>query len=97
MESGKVIEKGGIYCCLYHQKNKIKLKSGSALPKCNFAGLNCEGNWHLLKEIHEKTREEIHETRNRQKERQNRRKGIDKDFTRKLNERKFNKWDFAKW
>lgn len=73
------------------------MKAGSIFPRCDFAGLKCEGNWHLLKEIKEKTREEINEQRNRQKQNQNKRKWIDKSFHRKLKEPKYNKWDFDSW
>jgi len=97
MEFGKTVEKGGVYCCLYHKKNKIKIKCGSTFPRCDFAGLICLGNWHLLKEVHEKTRAEFDEQRNRQKQRANSRQGRDKEFFRKLDEPKFNKWDFEKW
>ncbi|CAN5494342.1 hypothetical protein BH11BAC1_BH11BAC1_09840 [soil metagenome] len=97
MESGKIVVKMGVYCCLYHLKNKKKLLMGSVFPRCDFASLNCEGNWHLLKEIHEKTRAEIDEMRNRQKRQQNKRKGIDSTFMRKLKEPKHNRWDLDKW
>jgi hypothetical protein len=67
MESGKKVEKGGVYCCLYHQKNKIKIKAGSILPECNFVGLKCSGYWHFLKELKEKTRKESYETTNKRR------------------------------
>jgi len=97
MGPDQTVQKGGIYCCLYHLKNKIRMKAGSTVPRCDFAGLNCEGNWHLLKEIQEKTREEITAQRNRQKQNQNKRKWINKDFQRKLKEPKYNKWDLGNW
>ena len=97
MGPDQTVPQGGIYYCLYHLKNKIRLKTGSTFPRCDFAGLNCEGNWHLLREIPEKTREEITAQRNRQKQNQNKRKWINKDFHRKLKEPKFNKWDFGNW
>lgn len=95
MQSGKVVEKGGVYCCLYHQKNKIKMKAGTALPRCDFAGLGCSGNWHLLKEVKEKTRKESYEANNK-KRYQYKRYHEDELFP-NLSEKKFNKWDFEKW
>ena len=65
MESGKKVEKGGVYCCLYHQKNKIKLNGGNILPECNFAGLKCSGYWHPLRELKEKTMKESYEANNK--------------------------------
>lgn len=38
---------------------------GKALPLCNYNGLNCEGYWHLKKEIKEKTKEEKQAAYNR--------------------------------
>lgn len=73
------------------------MKTGSIFPRCDFAGLNCEGNWHLLKEIKEKTRAEIDAQRNTQKQGQNKRKWIEEDFHRKLKEPKYNKWDLDRW
>jgi hypothetical protein len=58
MRSGTVIEKSGIYKCLFHRKNKQKFTIGTVLPRCDFAGLKCVGEWHLVKEIREKTIEE---------------------------------------
>ena len=97
MGPNRTVQIGGIYCCLYHLKNKKRLPTGGSLPRCDFAGLNCKGNWHLLKEIHVKTRDEINEQSNRQKQSQNKRKGINRDFHRKLNEPKYNQWDLDKW
>jgi len=95
MESGKNVEKSGVYCCLYHQKNKIKLKSGSRLPECNFAGLKCSGNWHLLRELKEKTRKESYEANN--KKRYHNKRNSDHEIYPRLTKKKFNKWDFEKW
>jgi hypothetical protein len=97
MQAGEICGVGGQYCCLYHLKNKIKIKKGSAFPQCNFAGLNCKGEWYILKEIKEKTREEINAERNRRRQLQDRRKWIDVEHQRKLKEPKINKWDFEKW
>ena len=95
MESGKKVEKAGVYCCLYHQKNKIKLKSGSELPQCNFAGLKCSGNWHLLKEKKEKPAQEKYAENN--KRRYQYKRSHDDELFPNLSEKKFNKWDFEKW
>ena len=73
------------------------MKAGSTFPRCDFAGLNCEGNWHIVKEIREETREEINEHRNRQKHSKDNRKRINKEFQRNLKEPKLNKWDFYPW
>ena len=59
MKSGDICKKSGQYCCGYHQKNKIKIKEGSAYPDCNYNGLRCEGFWCFLKAIKEKTHDEI--------------------------------------
>ena len=97
MESGTEVKIGGQHVCLYHLKNKIIVSAGNLLPECNFAGLNCKGNWHLLKEIKVKTPEEKQEERNRTRQAQDKRKNIDKAARRKLKEHKPNKWDFEKW
>jgi hypothetical protein len=95
MESGKIVEKGGIYCCLYHQKNKIKIITGTALPRCDFAGVRCEGYWHLLREIKEKTPQESYAGNNK-KRYQYKRTHRDETYPH-LTDKKFNKWDFEKW
>ena len=97
MESGTEVKIGGQYTCLYHLKNKIKLKAGSIFPTCNFARLNCKGEWHLLKEIKEKTWEEHQAALDRRRQSQDKRKWIDKDAARARKAPKFNKWDFEKW
>ena len=97
MYAGKEIEKSGIWCCYFHRKNKIKLVAHSTFPPCNFAGVKCEGPWFLVREIKEKTLEEIHAERNHRKQQQNKMRGRDKDYFRKLKEPKINKWDFERW
>ncbi|MEP7171372.1 MAG: hypothetical protein ABI855_18530 [Bacteroidota bacterium] len=97
MESGKIIEIGGQYCCLYHLKNKIQIKKGSTLPECNYQGLNCKGNWHLLKEIKEKTPAEKKKDQDKRRQQQDRRKWMDVDAARERKKPRFNKWDFEKW
>lgn len=97
MKKGEEVKIVGQYTCLYHLKNKIKLKAGSKFPECNFAGLNCEGEWHLLKEIKEKTFEEHQELLARRRNSQDKSRRRDKEYHRKLKEPKHNKWDFEKW
>ena len=96
MEAGRKVEKGGEYCCLYHLKRKTRLRIGDTLPRCDFTGLRCEGNWHLLKEIKEKTHEEKMAANDRRREAANRSKDRDKDYHRELKKPKYNKWDFEK-
>lgn len=97
MYAGKQVEKGGIWCCYFHRKNKIKLISGSTLPRCDFRGVKCEGVWFLVKEIKVKTFQEMQAARNHQRQQRDKMRGRDKDFVRKLKEHKINKWDFEKW
>ena len=97
MYAGKYVEKSGIWCCYFHRKNKIKLSAQSTFPCCDFARIKCEGPWFLVREIKEKTSKEVQEARNHQRERQNKMRGRDKNYFRKLKEHKFNQWDFEKW
>ena len=97
MQQGDTCIKGGQYCCLYHQKRKIKIKTGGTFPRCDHAGLNCEGLWHMLKEIKEKTKEEIFADAERRRYQHYRASGRDRDFIRKTNEPKVNKWDLERW
>ena len=97
MYAGKQVTKGGIWCCYFHRKNKIKLVSNSIFPRCDFSGIKCEGPWYLVREIKEKTREEVHAARNHQRQQKDKMRGRDKNYFRKLKEHKANKWDFEKW
>ena len=97
MYAGNRVEKSGIWCCYFHRKNKIKLSSQGTFPYCDFAGIKCEGPWFLVKEVKEKSLEEVHKARNEQRQRQIKMRGRDKNYFRKLKEHKFNKWDFEKW
>src|SRR4051812_2538128 len=97
MYAGKQVGKRGVWCCYFHRKNKIKLTCNSTFPRCDFAGVKCEGPWLLLREIKEKTSQEVHQERNDQRQRQNKMRGRDKNYFRKLKEVKVNKWDFEKW
>lgn len=64
-KAGDKCEVGGLYLCLYHLKNKLKIKIGNDFPHCDFSGIKCEGCWQLKKEIKEKTKEEKWEEQNR--------------------------------
>ena len=64
---GETCELGGQYCCLYHLKNKLKIRKGSIFPECDFAGVRCEGLWYFLKEIKEKTFEQTKDERERRR------------------------------
>ena len=97
MYAGKQVEKGGIWCCYFHRKSKIKLPANSSFPRCDFKGIKCDGPWFLVKEIEVKTMQEVHELRNQQRQQQVKMRGRDKNYFRKLKERKINKWDFEKW
>jgi hypothetical protein len=97
MYAGKQVEKAGIWCCYFHRKNKITLSNQSTFPRCDFAGVKCDGPWFLVREIKIKTHEEVHAARNNQRQQQIKMRGRDKDFLRKLKEPKVNKWDFEKW
>ena len=96
--NGQQVKTGGQYCCLYHLKNKIKLKAGSIFPACNYAGLNCNGEWHLLKEIKEKTREEKNAGNDKRRQAQDKAKTFKNSLAKQYKEPpKYNKWDFEKW
>jgi len=97
MKQGTITEKGGVYCCLYHLKNKIKVSKGSILPTCNFAGLNCVGEWHLLKEIKEKTKEELDELREKRRRAADKRRTFGNSVVRKLKDEKPGRWWDDKW
>ena len=96
-KAGENCEIGGDYLCLYHLKNKLRIKIGSTFPRCDFAGIKCEGFWHLKKEIKEKTEEEKKKARDTQRQRQDRRKWADTDAIRERKKPKFNKWDLNSW
>lgn len=66
-KAGDNCEIGGDCLCLYHLKNKLRIKIGSTFPRCDFAGIKCEGYWHLKKEIKEKTQEEKWAAQNRKR------------------------------
>lgn len=97
MYAGKEVGKSGMWCCYFHRKNKIKLLAQGTFPRCDFAGVKCEGLWYLIREIKIKTSEEIQTERNHQRQQQDKMRGRDKDFLRKLKPPKINKWDFEKW
>lgn len=97
MESGTEVIISGHYVCLYHQKNKILFRAGCLLPECNFAGVNCKGHWHLIKEVKEKSFEEKKHERDNRIRSQDIRKSIDTEARRKRKEQKPTKWDFEKW
>lgn len=94
---GDICEIGGDYLCLYHIKNKLRIKIGSTFPRCDFAGIKCEGFWHLKKEIKEKTEEEKKKATDRKRQSQDRRKWADTDSIRERKKPKFNKWDLNTW
>jgi len=95
-KAGDTCEIGGLYLCLYHFKNKLKIKKGMEFPRCDFAGIKCVGFWHLKKEIKEKTQEEKWADQNRKRYKPRRNK--DWDF---LSEPPIDKpplnWDWEKW
>lgn len=97
MKQGEITKIGGQYCCLYHLKNKIKLVAGSKFPSCNFAGLNCIGEWHLIKEIKEKTWGVKQEKIKRRKQAQNKQSTFKNSLAQQYKEpTKYNKWDIEK-
>ncbi len=95
-KAGEICETGGRYCCLYHQKNKAKIKAGAVFSRCDFSGLNCEGVWHLIKEIKEKTPQEKFDAFN-DKRRKSGTRNRDNDNPYKSKSTGYNKWDFEKW
>ena len=96
-KAGDNCEIGGDYLCLYHLKNKLRIKIGSTFPRCDFAGIKCEGYWHLKKEIKEKTQEEKWEAQNRKRYKpKKRRRGWD-EFTKPSIEEKYKFDDWKDW
>ena len=90
----EICETGGHYVCLYHPKNKIKVLLDNSFPPCNFADLNCEGCWHLVKEVKELTLEEKREKWVQKKYKPKRKLTQE---VRKMKLPKYNKDDFERW
>lgn len=97
-KSGDKSETGGLYLCLYHLKNKLKIKTGSTFPRCDFAGLNCEGFWHLKKEIKEKSKEEKEKDYHLKRDKKYWQRGNNTEYREQITAyKKTFKWNLEKW
>ncbi|HRH02586.1 MAG TPA: hypothetical protein PLI68_03595 [Bacteroidia bacterium] len=93
----EICDISGVYICLYHPKSKQKIAQGSHFNACNYAGLVCEGCWHLSKIITEKTASEKRTIYYEKLTKKYLRRGQDNKIKRDLKAPKFNKWDSYSW